>query len=216
MPDAVIETVTRPDGGTTTVEISGSGPAVVLAPGAGAGRDHPFMVGVRDRLVAHGYRVAAFDYPYHEAGRRSPDRAERLIACHRAVFDYIAAVSRNPPFLVGKSMGGRIGSHVEVASPGWVFLGYPLVAAGKTIPRDVSHLSAIGPLLFIQGSRDALAPLPLITRVVASLPRAEIEVIADADHGFRVPRRAGIDGADVLDRIAARAASWMAQVRQGS
>jgi hypothetical protein len=204
--------IARPDGGTTTVDIAGSGPGVLLAHGAGAGHEHPFMVGVRRRLVAAGFCVATFDYPYREEGRRAPDRFERLLACHQAVFDHVCAAADAAPFLVGKSMGGRIGSHLRVTAPGWVFLGYPLVAAGKTVPRDVSHLAVIGPLLFIQGSRDSLAPLPLITGVVAALAEADLEVIPDADHGFRVPKRTGIDAEVVMDRIADRMADWMRRV----
>jgi hypothetical protein len=167
------------------------------------------MVGVRRRLVAAGFCVATFDYPYREEGRRAPDRFERLLGCHQAVFDRVAAATGAAPFLVGKSMGGRIGSHLRVTAPGWVFLGYPLVAAGKTVPRDFSHLAAIGPLLFIQGSRDSLAPLPLITGVIAALAEADLEVIPDADHGFRMPKRAGLDAEAVLDRIGDRVAAWM-------
>jgi uncharacterized protein len=184
----------------------------VLAPGAGAGRDHPFMTGMRDRLVDHGFRVASFDYPYREAGRSAPDRLERLIACHLAVANHTTEACGQVPFLIGKSMGGRVGSHLAIDAPGWGFLGYPLVAAGRTEPRDVSHLASIGPTLFVQGSRDALAPLPLISAVVAGLPHAELEVITDADHGFRVPKRSGLDADAVLDLIAGRVAGWMRRV----
>lgn len=167
------------------------------------------MVGMRRRLVDSGFTVASFDYPYREEGRKAPDRIERLLACHRVVYDQVVATFGDAPFLVGKSMGGRIGSHLAVASPGRVFLGYPLVPAGRTIPRDVSHLAGLGPLLFIQGARDALAPIALVSALVAGLPLAELEVIADADHGFRVPKRTGMGAEAVLDRIADRVAGWL-------
>jgi len=167
------------------------------------------MVGMRQRLVDSGFAVAAFDYPYREEGRKAPDRFERLVACHRAVYDHLVGTLGEAPFLAGKSMGGRIGSHLAVASPGWVFLGYPLVPAGRTVVRDTSHLTAIGPMLFIQGARDSLAPLPLLSGVVTGLAHAELEVIADADHGFRVPKRTGLDSGAVLDDIAGRMAQWM-------
>lgn len=167
------------------------------------------MVGTRQRLVDAGFTVAAFDYPYREDGRKAPDGVGRLVACHRAVYEHLVATLGETPFLVGKSMGGRIGSHLAVASPGWVFLGYPLVPAGRTVVRDTSHLAAIGPMLFVSGSRDSLAPLPLLSRVVGGLSNAELEVIADADHGFRVPKRTGLSPAAVLDDVAGRAAAWM-------
>jgi predicted alpha/beta-hydrolase family hydrolase len=90
-----------------------------------------------------------------------------------------------------------------------VFLGYPLVPMGRTEPRDVSHLGALGPLLFVQGERDALAPLPAIRAVVAGIPSATLEVIAEADHGFRVPRRTGVTPEQVLDRLAAVVIGWI-------
>ncbi len=172
------------------------------------------MVGIRQRLLDSGFTVATFDYPYREEGRKAPDRFERLIACHRAVFDRVTASLGAAPLLVGKSMGGRIGSHLAVAAPGWVFLGYPLVPAGRTVVRDTSHLAAIGPMLFVQGARDSLAPLELITPVVAGLPDADLEVIADADHGFRVAKRTGRDAAAVLDDISGRVTEWIRRSRR--
>lgn len=190
----------------------GAGPPVLLAPGAGADSRHRFMVGMCQRLVAAGFGVAALDYPYQVAGRRSPDRAERLVAAHREAYDRVRADRGAMPVLVGKSMGGRIGSHLAVETPGRVFLGYPLVAAGKTEPRSTDHLEGLGRMLFVQGERDPMAPLPLITGVVARLPLARLEVIPDADHGFRVPRRIGIDDGAMLDRLAEIVALWLAEV----
>ena len=207
----MIDSVRRPDGGTTSVEIVGAGRPVVLAHGAGAGREHPFMIGMRDRLVAGGFRVACFDYPYREEGRRAPDRLDRLVACHRAVYEYVAAACDHPPFLVGKSMGGRIGSHLPVAASGWVFLGYPFMPVGKTEPRDFSHLAALGAMLFVQGERDALAPIGLVATHVATLAGADLMVVADADHGFGLPRRAGIDAEGMLDHLAAVIVDWLRQ-----
>ena len=207
----MIDSVLRPDGGTTSVEIVGAGWPVVLAHGAGAGREHPFMTGMRDRLAGAGFRVACFDYPYREEGRRAPGRFDPLVACHRAVYEHVAEGCGRPPFLVGKSMGGRIGSHLAVAAPGWVFLGYPLVPVGRTEPRDVSHLASLGAMLFVQGERDALAPIDLITAVVAGIATAELVAVADADHGFRVPRRAGIDAEGMLDHVATVVVAWLRQ-----
>ncbi len=167
------------------------------------------MAGMRDRFVSAGFCVASFDYPYREEGRGAPDRHDKLVACHRAVYDHVVSKTRRTPFLVGKSMGGRIGSHLPVASPGWVFLGYPLVALGKTEPRDVSHLKDLSAMLFVQGERDALAPIDLITKVVARLPKAKLVKVADADHSFRVPKRTGIDADGMLDHLAEVGVSWM-------
>lgn len=194
-------------GRVVPVRTVGGGPAVVLAHGAGAGPDHPFMAGLAGRLVAEGFTVTTFAYPYVAEGRRAPDRLDRLLTAHGAVVEHARVAAGSWPLLAGKSMGGRVGSHLDVPTPGRVFFGYPLVAMGSATPRDTSHLR--GPMLFVQGERDRLAPLDLITAVVARLPEADLTVIPDADHGFAVPRRVGVGPDEMLDRLAALAADWM-------
>lgn len=195
---------------TTAVAGGSDGPAVVvLAHGAGAGRTHPFMAALSGRLAAGGLQVVTFDYPYMAEGRRAPDRLETLVAAHRAV---IAAVPHSGRGLVlaGKSMGGRVASHLtDVPCDGLVFFGYPLVAVGKTAPRDTSHLGGRSvPMLFIQGERDRLAPLEVLRPVVGRLPHADLVVISDADHSFRVPKRSGRTDADVIDQLATAVLAW--------
>lgn len=185
----------------------GAGPAVLLAHGAGAGPEHPFITGLAGRIAARGFAVTTFSYPYVAEGRRAPDRLDRLLAAHAAVATAVHEASGHPPFLAGKSMGGRVGSHLDLPTPGRIFFGYPLVAMGSSRPRDTTHLG--GPMLFVQGARDRLAPLDLIERVVATVPGAELVVIPDADHGFAVPKRTGIEPEEMLDRLAAHACVWM-------
>lgn len=184
---------------------------VLLAHGAGAGQRHPFMEGIRDRLASAGHAVLAFDYPYMAEGRKAPDRQPTLVACHRAAADELARRVGTMVF-AGKSMGGRIGSHVEGHDRcARLFYGYPLVAIGKAEPRDTSHLDAItGPMLFVQGERDRLAPLELVAAVVDRLG-ATLEVIPDGDHSYRVPKRAGVSDEEILDRIAALTVGWMGE-----
>ena len=184
--------------------------AVVLAHGAGAGQSHPFMAGMRERL-ASSFAVTTFDYPYIAAGRRAPDRMEILLECHRAVAN-AAAADADRLVLGGKSMGGRMASHLEAPEPAArFFLGYPLVPIGKTEPRDTSHLDRITtPMLFVQGERDRLGPPHLITGVVARLAAASMVVINEADHAFNVPRRAAISPEQMLDRLAELVLGWLA------
>jgi predicted alpha/beta-hydrolase family hydrolase len=188
----------------------GGATAVVLAHGAGAGQSHPFMVGMRERLAA-SFSVTTFDYPYIAAGRRAPDRMETLLECHHAV---AAAVATDADRMVfgGKSMGGRVGSHLEAPEPAArFFLGYPLVAIGKSEPRDTSHLDRIAtPLLFVQGERDRLGPPDLLAPVVARLANASIVVIEEADHSFNVPKKAGVSPEQMLDRLAELVTQWLA------
>jgi predicted alpha/beta-hydrolase family hydrolase len=201
------------EGRSVPIEIEGSGPSVVLAHGAGAGSVHPFMQGVRSGLLSRGFRVVTFDYPYVAEGRRAPDRLNRLVECHTAVWQ--AAGDGDKPFLAGKSMGGRVGSHLEVPAPGLVFFGYPLVAPGKREVRDTAHLETGRPMLFIQGTRDALAPLDLVTQLVEGLSHATLEIMEDGDHSFRLPKARNEPPEAVFDRLAEIAAAWMLSQLEG-
>lgn len=182
------------------------GPAILLAHGAGAGQDHPFMVDLREGLVGAGHPVMTFNYPYAEDGRRRPDRPAVLADCHRAA---VAALRERFPDLVlaGKSMGGRLASHLAAEGEecvGLVFYGYPLVASGKREPRDTTHLESIpAPMLFLAGTRDPLGPLDLLEALVARLEGATLVVIEGGDHSFRVPRKSGQSAAEVLGLLVA-------------
>lgn len=186
--------------------------AVLLAHGAGAGHDHPFMVQVRDGLAAAGFPTLTFNYPYAEEGRRAPDRLPKLLECHRAaalrLTDY-----RDRIILAGKSMGGRVGSHLAgdegFPAAGLVYLGYPLVAMGKTEPRDTGHLQRIvAPQLFVSGTRDRLGPIGMIRDVAGSVPHGSVVAVEEGDHSFKVPKRTGRTSAEVLDGVIATIRDW--------
>lgn len=185
---------------------------VLLAHGAGVGQDSPWMVQVRDGLAEAGFPVMTFDYPYMEDGKKAPNRQPILLAAHAAAAAALKSrVGRI--VLAGKSMGGRMGSHLaaegeEVA--GLVFYGYPLVAFGKSEPRDVSHLSETrAPMLFVQGTRDRLAPLELITPITERLPKASLHLVVDGDHSYKVTKRTGRELSEVLDEVVAVTAEWL-------
>lgn len=205
------------DGRTVPADLDGPDDAavgIVLAHGAGAGRAHPFMSGMRDRLAARGHAVLAFDYPYFAEGRRAPDRLPVLVDSHRAAAAFLAERTQ-AVVLAGKSMGGRVGSHVEGLACPRVFLGYPLVVIGRSEPRDTSHLDALGvPMLFLQGERDRMAPLDLLRPVVGRVG-ADLVVVPDADHSFKVPKRAGVTPDEILDHLAAVVADWVADTPVG-
>ena len=185
---------------------------ILLAHGAGAGQQSGFVTHMRRGLADAGFPVLTFDYPYTEAGRGRPDRSETLLACHaaaaRRLRDYCEDI-----VLTGKSMGGRMGSHAAdegVEAKALVYYGYPLVALGKSEPRDTTHLGRLGvPQLFFCGTRDRLCPLDVLTDVVAGLALAEIAVIQDGDHSFKVPKRSSLDYGDVLDGLVAITADWL-------
>lgn len=188
---------------------------MLLAHGAGAGQQHPFMDYLRRGLADAGYPTMTFDYSYMSAGRRAPDRMPKLIAVHRAAAErlstYVAKV-----FAAGKSMGGRVGSHLvgdELwPAAGLVYYGYPLVPLGKAEARPVDHLRRITvPQLFFAGSRDRLSPPPALRPIVTSLRAARLHEIGDADHSFKVPKRTGRTHHQVLDELVATTASWLAE-----
>jgi len=137
--------------------------------------------------------VETFDYDYMRAGRKRPDALPQLIAAHRAALE--AAREKHQPdstFLIGKSMGGRIGCHVSLDEKvdGLVCLGYPLCAMGdRTKLRDEVLRALTVPILFVQGTRDALCPLDLLERVRAEMKAPNfLHVVEGGDHSLRVPK----------------------------
>ena len=182
---------------------------LVLAHGAGAGMRHPFMAELAEALAERAIATARWEFPYMTAGRRRPDPAAVAEASVRAVWNAAARLGRLPRFAGGKSFGGRMTSRAHAEAPlagarGLVFAGFPLHPAGKPATYRAEHLAcARGPLLFVQGTRDALAELALLRPVVAALgARATLHVIDGADHGFT---RAG-----QVDQVAAAIAEWIA------
>ncbi len=138
--------------------------------------------------------VETFDYDYMRAGRKRPDRLPQLIAAHRKALE--AARAKHHPdstFLIGKSMGGRIGCHVSLEEKvdGLVCLGYPLCAMGdRTKVRDEVLRALTTPILFVQGTRDALCPLDLLERVRGEIKAPNcLHVVEGGDHSLRVPKR---------------------------
>lgn len=191
-------------------------PSVLLAHGAGAGQDHPGIAGLRERLAAAGVRTLTFNYPYTEAGKRRPDSQAVLLECHRAALEWFRAEVGGEVILAGRSMGGRMGTYLAAGGEparGLVLYAYPLHPPGKPDRLRIEHLGDITvPMLFFSGTRDSLARVELIEEHLRPLPSATIELIDDADHSFRVPKRTGRTFEEVLDGIATRTVEWMEEV----
>jgi uncharacterized protein len=176
-------------------EPSGAWGTFVLAHGAGAGMEHPFLAGVTEGLLAEGLACLRFEFPFVHSGRRSPDQPAVLLATWRAACAEGAARAAGRPLAAGgKSMGGRIASMLAAEegqafpAAALVFFGYPLHPPGRPEKLRDAHLGAIArPMLFIQGTRDSLATFELISGVVAKLgPRARLHAVEGGDHSFRV------------------------------
>jgi uncharacterized protein len=166
---------------------------LLFAPGAGAPSSHPWMQHWKQRLSQIG-DVETFDYDYMCAARKRPDPLSQLIAAHQKALE-VAREKHQPDsiFLIGKSMGGRIGCHLllEEQVNGLVCLGYPLCAMGdRTKVRDEVLRALNTPILFVQGTRDPLCPLDLLERVRMEMKSANfLHVVEGGDHSLRVPKR---------------------------
>jgi uncharacterized protein len=159
---------------------------LVLAHGAGAGQRHPWMCGFAEALAARGIDVLTFDFLYVAAGRRAPDRNDKLEACWRAALDVAKDEwSGRVPFVGGKSMGGRIASQLAAAGvgcAGLVCLGYPLHPPKQPEKLRTAHLPRLTlPTLVVQGKRD---PFGTPEELRAHFPPA-VEIVAVAGgHSF--------------------------------
>ena len=193
------------------------GATLVLGHGAGAGQTSGFMVQVAKGLAARGVDVLTFNFLYTEQRRKAPDRTEVLEACYRAAVAAArshAAFAGNKVFVGGKSMGGRIASHLAAAGDetaaalsGLVLLGYPLHPPGRPDQLRVAHLPNIRvPVLVIQGERDPFgSPEELRPHFAALGSRATIHVVAGGDHSLAVR-----GGGRVQAALEETVAAWIA------
>jgi hypothetical protein len=199
---------------------AGARACYVLAHGAGAGMTHPFMASVAAELAARHIATLRYQFPYMEAGARRPDPPRLAQATVRAA---VAEAARLLPALAlvagGKSFGGRMTSQAQAASRlpgvrGLAFLGFPLHPSGRPSDERAAHLSDVTvPMLFLQGTGDALADVTLLGPLVERLgPRASLRLFDDADHSFHVPARSGRKDADVRAEMLDALAGWMREL----
>lgn len=190
---------------------------LILAHGAGAGQTSDFMTRFATELSARGINVVTFNFLYTQYGRRVPDRNNDLEACFRAVIETVRHkwIGRGKLAIGGKSMGGRIASHIAAAGApnlgGLVFLGYPLHHPGKLDQLRAEHLSDIKvPMLVVQGSRDAFGTADELRPILKSLKApVDLYVVAGGDHSFKVLKRAGITQEETYTAVWDKIASWL-------
>lgn len=193
----------------------------ICAHGAGAGQSHPFMVRVARLLAERGISVVTFDFPYMQHGKKAPDRAPVLEDAFRRVIvasTALPAAERARLFIGGKSMGGRIATHLAAARDQWpasaptlsgvIVFGYPLNPPGgpsRRSPDRTSHLAEIqAPTLIVQGTRDTFGGPDDIQ---SAMPAAAVHAVPTGDHSFNVLKSSGVSQAEsdarVCDAVAA-------------
>jgi len=193
----------------------------VLAHGAGAGMEHPFMTAMAVGLAERGVATLRYQFPYMERGSRRTDPPQ---LCHATVRAAVAEGARLAPELPliagGRSFGGRMTSQAQSLAPlpgvrGLAFLGFPLHPAGRPADTRAEHLTRVQiPMLFLQGTRDALAERSLLEALLTRLgPRASLCWLDEADHSFHVAARSGRNEAQVRSTLCAALCTWMEGLR---
>ena len=194
-------------------------PVLVLAHGAGNDFRSPFLEFFASALAARGVVVVRFNFPYKERpGTRPPDRMDVLADCFQDVLLAQARRTGAPPgplFVSGKSMGGRVAAALVAAGrvrpTGLVFLGFPLHKAGDQEHLRTDDLPNVkAPMLFVQGTRDALCDIDLLRRVrkELKLPGA-LHEIDGGDHSFQLLKSQAARQRAAMDGAADAVARWM-------
>ena len=187
----------------------------VFGHGAGAGMRHKAMEATAQALAQAGIATFRYNFPYMEHGRGAPDSKPIIYATVRAAV--VAAREAGPELALlagGRSFGGRMTSTIESLSHlegvrGLVFYGFPLHPAGRPSVDRADHLKSVRlPMLFLQGTRDALAELDLLRPVCDSLRTAELHIVETADHSFHVQRSSGKTDEAVQKELAEKVRDW--------
>jgi len=190
---------------------------LVLAHGAGAGMAHKSMAALADGLAERDVATLRYQFSYMERGSKRPDPPAVAHAAVRAACAKAAALAGALLLYAGgRSFGGRMTSQTQASTPlpgvrGLVFFAFPLHPAGKPSVSRADHLAKVAlPMLFLQGTRDALAELELLEPVVSALgSRAKLMLARDADHAFHVPAKSGRNDKDVLAALLDGASAWV-------
>jgi len=189
----------------------------LFAHGAGAGMTHKAMAGNAEGLAERGIATLRYNFPYMEKGSKRPDSPKVAHAAVRAAASKAVELAPELPlFAGGRSFGGRMTSQAQAGGPlpgvrGLIFLGFPLHPARKPGIERADHLANVRvPMLFVTGTRDALAELDLLRPVVASLgSHAKIHLVDQADHSFKVAAKSGRTNADAEAEVLDAVARWI-------
>ncbi|MCT0199318.1 alpha/beta hydrolase [Synechococcus sp. CS-1325] len=201
--------------------------SVLLAHGAGAAMDSPFMAAIAGGLAQQGWRVVRFEFPYmariRETGRRQgPDRMPVLQEAFRQQVRLVQAEQPGRPlFIGGKSMGGRVASLLadELAASdgvrGCLCLGYPFHPPGKPLQLRTEHLADLRtPTLILQGERDTFGRREEVETYSLS-PQVQLRWIPSGDHSFKPTRSSGLSEAQNWATAEALSDSFLRQLLSG-
>ena len=191
----------------------------LFAHGAGTNMTHKSMAASAEGLAERGIATLRYNFLYAEKGSKRPDAPRLAHAAVRAAAVVGKELAGNLPLYAGgRSFGGRMTSQAQAEDPlpgvrGLAFLGFPLHPAGKPGVERAEHLAKVQvPMLFLSGSRDALAELDLLRPVVAELgKRATLRVVEHADHSFNVAKSSGRTAAEAEAEALDALANWMAR-----
>jgi len=181
--------------------IPGRDPGIILAHGAGNDMENPLLVFLAEGLARAGLLALRFNFPYMDAGRKTPDKPEVLEATWEAAFIFLANHPQyRPAFIVaaGKSMGGRIASQAAASGRlpvrGLVFYGYPLHPPGHPEKIRDAHIYSLSiPMFFFEGTRDPFCDLKLLEIILKKVKSPwGLEIIDGGDHSFEVPKSKGL------------------------
>ena len=190
---------------------------LTLGHGAGAGMEHPSMAALSEELASQGVSTLRYQFPYMERGSRRPDPPALCHATVRAAATLANALLPGTPlFAGGRSFGGRMSSQAQALAPlpgvrGLVFFAFPLHPADKPSVERAEHLAQVKvPMLFLQGTRDALATVSLLQGVVNKLgDAATLKLLQGADHSFHVPARAAPKAKEIKAEMFQALKAWM-------
>lgn len=213
-------TLKLPDGSTVSAlwqKPRGARAVLVLAHGAGAGMTHKHMAATADGLEERGIATLRYNFPYMEKGSKRPDNPPVAHAAVRAAAAEAARLAGDLPlFAGGRSFGARMTSQAQALEPlpsvaGLVFFAFPLHPPGKPGIDRADHLASVKiPMLFLQGTKDEFADLPLLKSVTSKLgKRAKLHLAEHADHSFHAPAKTGRKDPEVLAEILDAARDWI-------
>lgn len=191
---------------------------LVLAHGAGAGMNHPFMELLASKLAEKNITVFRYNFAYIEQKKRSPDPPNILMAAVKSAVEKTKELYKLPVFAGGKSLGGRMTSSAALKNmltgiKGIIFFGFPLHAPGRPSNERAEHLYDVNvPMLFLQGTKDKLADLDLLRPVIKKIgDEARLHIIEGADHSFHVPKSTGKNDENIVEELAGKSREWIDQ-----